>query len=78
MTLVENWRTVVRKSWAVRMAALAAVVQGVGLVADIASNSSFSDGAKFALGAIGIACSIGAIYARTLYQRSLSDGDGRK
>ena len=75
MTLLPDWKTVIRKAWSVKFMALAAIFSGLETIASIAGESvagAFPPGAYAAF--VGLLTSV-ALLARVVAQNELHDGE---
>ena len=70
MILHDEWRTIVRKAWSVRLIIVAAILSGIEAVLPM-FETSFPQGVFAAASGVVTAC---ALLARVLAQKDVSDG----
>lgn len=76
MTLVWNWRAVLKKAWSVRLWLCALVLDVVSIVLTVNGAFSHDKQAALTLQIIGALLGASGLLARVFYQRSVSNGVG--
>ncbi len=75
--LIDNWGTVLKKSWSVRFMALGAACAALELLFNILSDAYPSFKVKFYFGLAAIVCNFIGMWARTIKQPKMrGENDG--
>ena len=77
MTLIPDWKQVIRKAWSIKFMVLAALLSGVEVVLQIIEPAMSADMTKGLFASLAGLTTAGALVARVLAQNEAGD-DGEK
>lgn len=74
MKLIDDWKTIVKKAWSVRLLLLAGLMSGIEVMVQVLEPSLSADLPKGLFASISGLVTAAALVARVLAQNGVSDG----